>query len=271
MKLLYESILLLYALSLLGFFIDFIQHNQKAKRLAFWLLCLVWVIQTVFLCKQIILEHAFPIGTLTDSLFFYSWILITFSLLINQFFHVHFIVLFTNIFGFFILLFYTITSARERLTAGGIDFVNEILVAHIAAAIISYGFFTLSFVFSLMYLMQYQLLKNKRGWKWLRRLGNMDQLDRLSFHAITIGVPMLFIGLLLGFSWAYDSGAVFYWLDMKTLGSILVLFVYVFYLVLRLGKGYKGKSLVIFNLAAFLILLANFFLSTVLSNFHFSI
>ncbi|MDY0396891.1 cytochrome c biogenesis protein CcsA [Virgibacillus halophilus] len=105
----------------------------------------------------------------------------------------------------------------------------------------------------------------------MKRFGNLAQLDQLSFQAITIGVPMLLIGLLLGLAWAYDSGAVFYWFDLKTIGSIFVLFVYVFYLILRLVSGYYGKSLVIFNIAAFLILLVNFFLFSVLSNFHFSV
>lgn len=271
MKLFYEGILLLYACSLIGYFIDFIQHNRKAKRLAFWFLCMVWILQTVFLCKQTIVHHAFPIGTLTDSLFIYSWILIAFSLIINRLFRIHFIVLFTNIFGFLVLLFYTVTAAKEQLNTGVINFVNEVLVAHITAAIISYGFFTLSFIFSVMYMLQYRLLKGKKGWKWLKRFGNLAQLDRLSFQAITIGVSMLLIGLLLGFAWAYDSGAVFYWLDLKTIGSILVLLVYIFYLILRLAMGYYGKSLVIYNIVAFLILLVNFFLFSVMSNFHFSV
>ncbi|MDY0396892.1 cytochrome c biogenesis protein CcsA [Virgibacillus halophilus] len=109
-----------------------------------------------------IVHQAFPIGTLTDSLFIYSWILIAFSLIINRLFRIHFIVLFTNIFGFLILLLYTVTAAREQMNTSVVNFVNEILVAHIAAAIISYGFFTLAFIFSVMYMLQYRLLKGKK-------------------------------------------------------------------------------------------------------------
>lgn len=94
-------------------------------------------------------------------------------------------------------------------------------------------------------------------------------MDAFSFSAVTIGTPLLLIGLMLGFVWAFLSGDEFYWFDMKTIGSVIVFIVYILYLFLRLVKGYQGKSIAIFNTAAFLLLLVNFFLFSMLSNFHF--
>lgn len=81
-------------------------------------------------------------------------------------------------------------------------------------------------------------------------------------------MPLLTIAIVLGVVWAYMADAEFYWVDLKTIGSIVVLFVYVIYLLLRLGKGYLGKAISIYNSAAFLFLLINFFLFSILSNFH---
>lgn len=269
LKWLYEIILIIFGLSLIGYFIDFIQHNRKARITAFWLLSMVWFIQTLFLLYEVFIGKNFPVLTLNDSLFFYAWVLVTFSLIINKLFPIHFIVFFTNLFGFFILLLYLLLNAQQNMNNNGIQLVNEILVTHITLAIVSYGFFTISFLLSLMYILQYRLLKNKKGLKWMWRIGDLKRLDNYSFIAVTIGVPLLLIGIILGVVWAYVAGAEFYWFDLKTIGSLLVLAVYAVYLFLRLVRRYQGKSISMYNTAAFLILLINFFLFSSLSNFHF--
>lgn len=266
---LYEIILIIYGFSLVGYFIDFIQSNQKANRFAFWLLSIVWVIQSFFLFKQIIIEHSFPILSLYDGLFFYSWVLVTFALIINRLFSIRFIVFFTNLFGFFILLLYILTKAQQEGMQQGVQLVNEILITHITLSIVSYGFFTISFLLSIMYLVQYWLLKNKQGMKWMWKLGDLKQLDIYSFRAVTLGVPLLLLGIILGVVWGYVANAAFYWFDLKTMGSIFVLAVYVLYLLLRVVKKYQGKYIAIYNTAAFLILIINFLLFSLLSNFHF--
>lgn len=265
----YEIILIIYGLSLIGYFIDFIQHNQKVNRIAFWLLSIVWLLQTAILIDQVFLEKSFPILTVNDGLFFYAWVLLTFSLIINRLFTIYFIVFFMNVFSFFILLLYILTNAQKQSYDSGIQLVHEILITHITLAIVSYGFFTLSFLFSLMYLMQYRFLKNKKGLKWMWRFADLKQLDSYSFKTVTLGVPLLLIGIILGVMWAYVANAEFYWFDVKTAGSFLVLVVYIIYLFLRVGKGHRGRAIAVYNTVAFLILLINFFLFSLLSNFHF--
>lgn len=265
-----EVMLIIYGASVMGYFIDFVQHNRRANVIAFWLLTMVWILQTFFLLYQILVKLNFPILSIYESLFFYAWILITFSLVINRFFNVHFLVFFTNLFGFFIMLLSMTANATSKGNDQGIQLVGEILIAHITLALISYGFFTLSFVFSIMFLLQYKLLKNKKGYRLLKRLGDLEGLDRLSFQTVTIGIPSLLISMILGIVWAYSSGAEFYWYDIKTIGSFVVLIVYSIYLALRLGKGYQGKSISLINSGAFLFLLTNFLLFSTLSSFHFS-
>ncbi|UOQ46236.1 cytochrome c biogenesis protein [Halobacillus salinarum] len=268
-KWVYELILALYGLSLVGYFIDFIQTNRKVNRIAFWLLSMVWFMQTFFLLTQVFVKENFPVMTIYDGLYFYAWILVTFSLLINRLFRVDFLVFFTNVLGFLVMLLHISTRAQSNLEDRGVNLVNEMLVVHISLALISYAFFTLSFIFSLMYLLQYRLLKRKKWNTKLFRLGDLTKLDHFSYIAIILAVPLLVIAIILGVTWGYVSPDVFYWYDSKTLGSFLVLIVYIIYLFLRVVKGYQGRSISIFNSAAFLFLLINFLLFGSLSNFHF--
>src|SRR5690625_823720 len=268
-KWIYEIMLLIYSISIIGYFIDFIKKNDKVNKASFYLLCLVWMIQTIILYNQTFIDKIFPILTVNNGLFFYAWILILFSILLNHFFNVHFIVFFTNLFSFFILLLSLTLNAHTDSIKQGSQFVHEILIIHITVAFISYGFFTISFTLAFMYLIQYYFLKQKKGLKWMWRFADLEKLDDYSFIAVMIGVPLLLIGLIIGFVWAYFAGAEFYWFDFKTVGSILVLAIYIFYLLLRMIKGYRGRPISIYNSAAFGTLLINFFLFSSLSGFHF--
>lgn len=269
-KWIYELMLLIYSISVIGYFIDFIKHNRRINKIAFIFLLIVWVMQTIILYNQTFIKKNFPILTLNDGLFFYAWLLITFSIIVNRLFAIHFIVFFANLFSFFILLLsITLNAQKESIYIGASQFVHEILIIHIVISLISYGFFTISFLLSMMYLLQSFLLKRKIGLRWIWRLTNLKQLDLFSFQTIVIGVPLLLIGLILGIVWAYVTHTDFYWFDIKIIGSIAVLFVYIIYLMLRLIKKYQGKLISIYNTAAFLCLLINFFLFSSLSDFHF--
>lgn len=268
-RFIFEMILIIYCLSLFGYFIDFIKSNWKVNQISYWLLTAVWVLQTLLMINIAFASKGFPTLHLNDGLFFYAWTLLTFSLIINRLFAIHFIVFFTNLFSFFILLLAISLKAQEEMYQQGIQLVHEILITHIGLAILSYGFFTISFLLAFMYLVQYKFIKSKKGIKWMWRFTDLKQLDHYSYTAVIIGVPLLLIGVILGFVWAYVAEAEFYWLDLKTIGSLVVLVIYIVYLILRRFKGYRGKPISIYNTAAFLILLINYFLFSLLSGFHF--
>lgn len=265
----YEIILIIYGLSLLAYWGDFYKKDWRLWKPAFWMLCLAWMMQTTVLVFEILLTKSIPIFSLVDVIYVYSWVLLTCGLLIHRYFHIQFIEISTNVFSFIMLCLAFILDVKRQGMYQEDYFIHEVLVAHITLTIIAYVCFTLSFILSSMYLVQYRLLRKKKGFHWVWRFTDLKKLDSYSFTAILIGVPLLTIGLFLGFVWAYISGSEFYWLDIKTLGSIVLLGIYVLYLILRFTQGYKGKPISVFNAATFLVLLVNFFLFSVLSNFHF--
>ena len=99
-----ELTVILYAASVLLYFIDFLHHNRKANRIAFWLLLFVWILQSFSLYYYMVDKGRFPILTIFEGLYFYVWVLITLSLIINRVLRVDFIVFFTNIIGFTVIV-----------------------------------------------------------------------------------------------------------------------------------------------------------------------
>lgn len=91
---LHEVMIILYSVSVLLYFMDYLQKNRKANRLAFWLLAVVWVLQTIFLFLYMTRTGRFPILTLFEGIYFYAWVLVTLSLAINRLMRVDFTVFF---------------------------------------------------------------------------------------------------------------------------------------------------------------------------------
>ncbi|AVI41837.1 MULTISPECIES: cytochrome c biogenesis protein [Bacillus] len=263
-----ETTTLIYALSVLFYFIDFLQHNRKAGKIAFWLLSIVWLLQTVYMFYIMMETDRFPVLNVAEGLYFYTWVLVTLSLVLTKVLRVEFIVFFTNVIGFSLMAIHTFTPSDLHSAELTGKLTSELLVIHITMAILSYGAFSLSFAFSLLYLFQYRLLKKKIWGKWLLRIEDLSKLDHMAYVLNIIGVPMLLLSLILGIIWAYVSYDTLYWTDAKVLGSFIMLFLYGVYLYIRLVRNMQGKVVALWNVGSFLVLMINYFLLGSLSTFH---
>ncbi|EDW20628.1 cytochrome c biogenesis protein [Bacillus sp. FSL K6-4563] len=263
-----EATTLIYALSVLFYFIDFLQHNRKAGKMAFWLLSIVWLLQTVYMFYIMMETDRFPVLNVAEGLYFYTWVLVTLSLVLTKILRVEFIVFFTNVIGFSLMAIHTFTPSDLHSAELTGKLTSELLVIHITMAILSYGAFSLSFAFSLLYLFQYRLLKKKKWGKWLLRIEDLSKLDHMAYVLNIIGVPMLLLSLILGIIWAYISYDTLYWTDTKVLGSFIMLFLYGVYLYIRLVKNMQGKVVALWNVGSFFVLMINYFLLGSLSTFH---
>lgn len=268
-SMIYHVAIILYACSVSLYFIDYLQSNQKANRTAFWLLSIVWVLHTVFMVMRTIETNANPMLTLFSGIYFYVWLLISLSLMMNRLLRIDFLVFFTNVIAAGVSAFSIFTPMGRTPLVLANQLVSELLYVHVGMAVVSYATFTVSFIFSVMYLLQYRLLKQKKWNARLRRLGNLTKLDSLSYILNLFSIPFFFLALLLGCIWAYAKLDHFHWYDPKVIGSFIVLFVYCTGIYLRVSDNLQGRSVAHWNVGAFLIMLINIFLLSSLSSFHF--
>ncbi|WP_349408049.1 cytochrome c biogenesis protein [Pseudalkalibacillus sp. SCS-8] len=265
----YDITIILYALSVSLYFVDFLQNNRKANRIAFWLLSIVWVLQLFVLFLRIVDTNRFPILTPTEGLFFYSWVIVTLSLLINWFFRVDFFVFFTNIIGFVLMAVSWFAPNNYVSPSFSDQLINELAIIHITMAFIAYGAFTLSSILSIMYIVQYNMLKEKKVGKRLWRFESLTKLENLSYLLNVTGVPVLFLSLVLGLIYGYKmelAPAIFY--DAKVISSFIVLIVYGYYLYMKVAREAYGRQLAYWNVAGLLVILINYFLAATLTEFH---
>ncbi|MDA3128986.1 inner membrane protein YpjD [Aliibacillus thermotolerans] len=265
---LYVVTIVLYSLSVFGYFIDFLTNNRKANKIAFWLLSIVWVLQTFFFITRALQYTRLPVITPFEGLFFYAWLLVSLSLLINRFFRIDFFVFFTNVVGFIMMAFSLFATGADVPVELEALLTSEVLFLHITFILLSYTAFTFAFVFSILYLLQHQMLKKKQWGKRLVRLGNLPRMEQLTFWMTVSGVPLLLVGLILGFVWAWIQFEMVPLIDAKIIGSLLVLLAYSIFLYTWIVKGKRGYDMMLWNVAGFLLVLVNYFLTRVLTDFH---
>ena len=264
---LYEFMIIIYAISLCLYFFDYLKKNMLVRRTAFWFISAVWVLQTSFLILFMLEEKRFPILTLFEGIYFYGWLLTSLSIVLHCIARVDIPVVFMNIIGF---IFVTITLFNSEGSTNVMSeiIVSEMLMIHISLAILSYAMFTLTFVFSMLYLILYRLLKDKKFSGIWARLPSLGQTSTWMNNSILVGVPVLFISLILGLEWAWltiDKVSLF---DIKIVSSFVLTVIYLTLFFLHRSGKLVGTTFAWVNIYVYLAVVINFFLGNSLSKFH---
>ncbi|MBE1554556.1 cytochrome C assembly family protein [Sporosarcina limicola] len=266
---LHEVMVILYAVSLVFYFIDYLNKDRVAHRSAFWTLSVVYLMQTIFLVMYIFEMKRFPVLSLFEGIYFYAWLLITLSIVLHLFYKVGHAVFFLNVIGFIFMTIHTFAPMQIEQSPIGDALISELLFIHITFAILSYAAFAMSFVLAILYLLVYKILKEKKWSKQFNRLPSLQQAATGIKASLFIGIPFLLISLILGVQWAHVALDKWSFFDVKILGSFFILAVYGSVLFLQRSGKLTGNDYAWANVFAFLFIIINFFLGSKLSEFHF--
>ncbi len=155
------------------------------------------------------------------------------------------------IFGLMTVAFFssrTITQLPPSLQSIWLPF-------HASIAIFANGFLALGFCGGIMYLIQDRELKKKRFTLFYHRLPSLEALDQLNQHCLTIGFPLLTLGIITGSLWAKQAwGSYWHW-DPKETWSLIIWFIYAGLLHQRLAIGWRGKRSAIMSVIGFMAVL----------------
>lgn len=264
---LYELMIILYALSIVLYFTDYLYKNVKLRRAAFWFVSIVWVLQNIFLVLFIIETKRFPILSLYEGVFFYAWLLTTLSIVLHCIARVDLPVVCLNLLSFIFVTIHLFAPQSESQIVGE-SLISEMLLIHISFAIVSYAAFSIAFVFSILYLILYRILKRKKLNHLWSRLPSLQQMLKWINLSTIIGIPLLLISLILGLEWAFVTLEGISILDVKIIGSFIVSVVYLLIFLLHRKGTLLGITYARVHIYLFLFVVVNFFLGSKLSNFH---
>lgn len=134
------------------------------------------------------------------------------------------------------------------------------LKLHIVTIYLSYTAFFVASVAAVLYLIQNNLLKNKRTEAIFNRLPDLEFLDRLNYRSIGIGFPVLTLSILCGFIWAEHIYG-FYWpgYNSRQIYSLVLWLISAAILHVRLSAKLRGRKVALLTLFAFLIIILSLF------------
>lgn len=125
------------------------------------------------------------------------------------------------------------------------------LPVHAFFAFLGDAIFAIAFCAGVIYLIQERLVKSKSVVIISARLPSLALLDEINYRALTIGFPLLTIGIVTGAVWAeYAWGSYWSW-DPKETWSLITWLLYAALLHQRLMKGWRGKKAAVMSILGF--------------------
>lgn len=247
---LFTAVMVLYLVSMVLYFIFFAMKNEKAARLAGWIITVAFVLHTAALIVRGVGAGRLPLTNQYEFATSFAWgICLCFLVFVHRY---HFLALGTFVTPvIFLLIGYAAMQSRE---------VRELMPAlrsnwlgiHVSTAIISYGAFGVSFAVSFMFLLK-QGRENHDFWK--KHIPDYDRLDIISYRAVSLGFLFLTFVIVSGSIWAERAWGSYWSWDPKETWSLITWIIYALYLHLRLNKGWRGKRAAWFAVIGFVCVL----------------
>ena len=127
------------------------------------------------------------------------------------------------------------------------------LPLHASLALLAYGFFALAGIGGLMYLLQERTLKRKRFGLFYSRLPSLETLDKLNHHCLSVGFPLLTMGMITGSLWAKQAlGSYWHW-DPKETWTLITWLLYAGLIHQRFTVGWRGRQAAWLSIAALVV------------------
>ena len=143
----------------------------------------------------------------------------------------------------------------DAAAAPGEGLHGSVFALHVTLAILAYAAFALSFVLSVLYLVQSRQLRQKRQGLLFARLPPLEVIARLNRTSVTVGLAVLTLSLVLGLFWAekvWPSLA-----DPKVVWALVTLAVYGFLLWMD-RRGWEGPRVAVLSILGFGVVLFSY-------------
>lgn len=140
---------------------------------------------------------------------------------------------------------------------------------HVTLNTWAYAAFALSFVLSVIYLVQDWVLRSRRLGAPFWRFPALDVLDRMARSSVYIGLIALAFGVGMGLAWEHRLSGGYKFGDPKVIITLAIVGVYVAYLLLSRNATWRGARAALLCSFNFLMVLFSYtFVNLYLTRFH---
>jgi ABC-type uncharacterized transport system permease subunit len=255
-----------YSLSL-GLYLRFLYTGSKlAGRAGTVFLGLGLVAHYFALLERSAGLHTVPYHDLYGSMSLFGWLL-ALTYLVLELYHRQ-----RSVGAFvlpFILVFFLAAHLAPADRLSPTQARGTVFALHVTLSILAYAAFALSFVLSLIFLVEDRLLHKHKLGEVVWRLPALELLERMSQSSVLIGLVSFVVGTALGFIWVDRLTGQYWYYDPKYVITLIVLLLYAVYFQLSRTAGWRGaraSRLCVFNF--FVVVLSFTVVNLYLSHSH---
>jgi len=259
--------LCLYVASFAFYVLDLYHERVRSGRVATLLLIAGLVAHYYALLERARIIHAIPYDDLYGSMSLFAWLLAVTYLGLEVFHRKRAV---GSLVVPFVIFWLVVAMAVAPSSQPHAPAANGALFAlHITIGILAYASFAISFLLSLIYLIQNRILRRGRPGLAFWRFPALEVLERMSRSSVWIGLVALIAGTSLGFVWEHRLTGHFAIADPKVLFTLLVLAVYAIYLAIVRAPAWRGARAALLCACNFVIVLFSYtVVNLYFTNFH---
>ena len=225
------------------------------------------VLQYLHLYQRSLTLHTVPYGDLYGSMSLFAWLL-ALTYLGLEILHRQ-----RSVGPFVTLLLICWIIALRVLTPRSLPVPTvprgPMFAFHVTLNTWAYAAFALSFILSLIYLIQDRLLRSRRLGAPFWRFPALDVLDRMARSSVYIGLVALVFGVTMGLAWEHRLSGGYSFGDPKVIITMAILGVYVAYLLLARNAAWRGARAALLCAFNFVVVLFSYtFVNLYLTRFH---
>lgn len=247
--LIYLAASILYLVAMLG-------KRPQAARTGRWLLLAGVILHAACFGVRHSTAGGTPVTSLHESLSFFAWCVVLLYLLLDLRFRL-------SVMGAFASPLALLLMVGSAISPNVVVQLNPMLRSwlfpvHIAFAFLGNAAFALAFGAGVMYLIQDRMLKSKRFYGIYKLLPSLDILDRVNYTCLSVGFPLMTMGIISGAFWANIAWGSYWSWDPKETWALITWFLYAALLHGRLTVGWRGRKAAICAIIGFLFLLFSY-------------
>ncbi len=257
----------LYAASLC-FYAWFLNDNRRwIGRVAALFLGGAIVLHYLALLERSRWVHSVPYQDLYGSMSLFAWLLAVTYLIVESFHR-------DRTVGPFVLPFIIVWLVAAMWVAPATPpppplARGPLFALHVTLNILAYSAFALSFILSLIYLVQNRVLRERRPGRVFWRFPALDVLEQMSRSSVWLGLASLSCGAVLGLIWEHRISGGYGSSDPKVITTLAILAIYAGYLWLARTTAWRGaRAARVCALSFLLVLFSYTFVNLYLTNFH---
>jgi cytochrome c-type biogenesis protein CcsB len=247
--------MLLYIISFVCYLLFMVTKKQTVGRCALWVIFVGFLVHLAGLLMRwretYVTGYGYiPLANMYESLIFFSWAIVLVYLIADIRYHQRNIgVIAAPLAAISIAVTSLIPGVKNDITPLIPALQSNWLAIHVISCFLGYAAFAIAFGISIVYMIQSKRESSPRGpigW-----IPSSRTLDEINYKAITMGFPMLTLGIITGAAWAsYAWGSYWSW-DPKETWSLITWFIYAAFLHARYTHEWRGRKTALLSIVGF--------------------